>query len=240
MAGLLLSVRDSLEAAVAVAVGATIIDIKEPDRGPLGRPSPRIVDQVIAVVAGKAPVSVALGELTDWDRSEWADFPRGVAFAKFGLAGCARRSDWARHWHDVLLGLPVGVRPVAVIYADWLAAAAPPPSEVLDAASRNRCAAVLVDTFDKSRGPLLSWLTVHQLSSLADEIRRRQMLVVLGGSLASDTIAQVLPLRPDYVAVRRAACRGPRNAPLDGTLAQHLAMLVAQQQVTAHSPAAIA
>lgn len=238
MAGLLLSVRNPSEAAIAVAAGASIVDIKEPDRGPLGRPSPRLVERVVAAVAGKAPVSVALGELTDWDRSEWADFPRGVAFAKFGLAGCARRSNWARHWHDVLMGLPVGVRPVAVIYADWLAAAAPPPSEVLEAASQNRCAAVLIDTFDKSRGPLLSWLTLQQLSQLADDIRRRQMLVVLGGSLAADTIPQVLPLRPDYVAVRRAACRGPRNGPLDDALARHLAALVTQE--AAPHPVAIA
>ncbi len=228
MAGLLLSVRNPSEAAVALAAGAGIVDVKDPDRGPLGRPSSRIVDQIVAVVAGKAPVSVALGELTDWDRADWADFPRGVAFAKFGLAGCARRSNWARHWHDVLLGLPVGVRPVAVIYADWHAAAAPAPGEVLEAATQNRCAAVLVDTFDKSRGPLLSWLTVEQLSPLVADIRRRKMLVVLGGSLAEDTIPAVLAVQPDYVAVRGAACRGGRNAPLDDSLARNLAVLLAQ------------
>ncbi len=228
MAGLLLSVRNRPEAVLALAAGAEIIDIKEPDRGPLGRPAPRVVDEVVAAVADKVPVSVALGELSDWDRSDWADFPRGVTFAKFGLAGCARRPNWTRHWHDVLLGLPVGVRPVAVIYADWLAAAAPSPPEILEAARQNRCAAVLVDTFDKSRGTLLSWFSPPQLSHLMADIRRRQMLVVLGGSLGQDSIPQVLPLRPDYVAVRQAACRDTRNGPLDGSLARQLAMLVAE------------
>jgi len=231
MAGLLLSVRNPSEAALAVAAGAQIIDVKEPDRGPLGRPLARVVDQVVAAVAARAPVSVALGELLDWDRSDWADFPRGVAFAKFGLAGCGRRTHWARQWHDVLMGLPVGVGPVAVIYADWVAAAAPPPAQVLDAATENRCAAVLIDTFDKSRGPLLSWFNFPQLSTLTNEIRQRHMLVVLGGSLGLDTIPLVLPLRPDYVAVRQAACRGARNGPLDPSLARRLAMLVAEDKV---------
>lgn len=238
MAGLLLSVRNPSEAAVAVAAGAQIVDIKEPDRGPLGRPLSRVVDQVVAAVANRTPVSVALGELVDWDRADWADFPRGVAFAKFGLAGCGRRTHWVRQWHDVLMSLPVGVRPVAVIYADWAAAAAPSPTEVLDAAGQNPCAAVLIDTFDKSRGCLLSWLSVPQLSILIDEIRQRQMLVVLGGSLGQATIPQVLPLRPDYVAVRQAACPGARNAPIDPALARRLAILVAQEPLP--QPASIA
>ena len=37
--GLLVSVRSAAEAATALAGGADLIDVKEPSRGPLGRPT---------------------------------------------------------------------------------------------------------------------------------------------------------------------------------------------------------
>ena len=40
MAGLLVSVRSADEARTALAGGATVIDVKEPERGPLGRADP--------------------------------------------------------------------------------------------------------------------------------------------------------------------------------------------------------
>ena len=46
MAGLLVSVRSAEEARAALAGGATVIDIKEPDRGPLGRAEPEVWQQV--------------------------------------------------------------------------------------------------------------------------------------------------------------------------------------------------
>ena len=42
------------------------MDIKEPARGPLGAADVDLVEQIIAEVAGRRPVSAALGELLDW------------------------------------------------------------------------------------------------------------------------------------------------------------------------------
>ncbi len=226
MTRLLVSVRNAWEASVALAGGAGWIDVQEPQRGPLGPPEPRVVEEVTCVVAGTAPVSVALGELCDWDRSAWADFPRGVSYAATGLAGCARHADWSRRWHDVLGGLPAGVQPVAVLYADWLAAAAPPPGEVLAAGRANGCRAAIVDTFDKSRGTLMDWFTVHELASLVAGIRASEMLVILAGSLSVETIPKALSVEPDFIGVRGAACSRGRCGPLDPSRVRRLTRLV--------------
>ena len=66
MTQLLVSVRDAAEARTAVEGGADLIDIKEPARGPLGAADVDVVEQIIAEVAGRRPVSAALGELRDW------------------------------------------------------------------------------------------------------------------------------------------------------------------------------
>lgn len=228
MVRLLISVRDAGEAKTALRSGADVIDVKEPLRGPLGAPDPRTVDEIGRIIGNKLPLSVALGELGDWDPAAWILFPRGVSFAKFGLAGCGRRHDWMQRWHKVLSDFPAGVRPVAVIYADWLAAAAPAPAQVLHAAVENRCGAVLIDTFDKSLGSLLDWFALPELKELVESIRQRQMQVALAGSLSMKTAAQILPLKPDYVAVRGAVCRGSRTGPVDAERVRLLAQLVAR------------
>ena len=63
---LLVSVRSTAEAEAALRGGADIIDIKEPARGPLGMAPPEVCGSIVQRVAGRAPVSAALGEL--WER----------------------------------------------------------------------------------------------------------------------------------------------------------------------------
>src|SRR5689334_14696969 len=65
MTKLLVSVRDAAEARDAVEAGADLIDVKEPQAVSLGAAAPQIVAEIIQAVAGRRPVSVALGELID-------------------------------------------------------------------------------------------------------------------------------------------------------------------------------
>ncbi len=70
MPQLLVSVRNAAEAIAAVEGGADIIDVKEPNRGSLGCAAPAVIREIGAVVRGslfsQRPLSVALGELTEW------------------------------------------------------------------------------------------------------------------------------------------------------------------------------
>ena len=63
MTRLLVSVRSADEARTALAAGVDLIDVKEPARGSLGAASPGVVADVVGAVAGRVPVSAALGEL---------------------------------------------------------------------------------------------------------------------------------------------------------------------------------
>src|SRR5215468_9568595 len=85
--GLLISVRDAAEAEAALRGGADVIDVKEPRRGSLGRADAATIAAVVACVAGRRPVSAALGELVE-PGSEAVPGP-GLSFVKWGLAGTA-------------------------------------------------------------------------------------------------------------------------------------------------------
>lgn len=226
MTGLLVSVRSVDEAREALQGGADLVDLKEPMRGPLGAVEAEVMAQVLRLVAGRLPVSAALGELLDIDVAAPGVLPAGLAFAKLGMAGCAARARWPEAWARALHLLPRGTRPVAVVYADWPAALAPPPREVLQHARAVGCRGVLIDTFDKSAGSLLDHWTTAALADFLGEIRAAGLFSVLAGSLSCETIPRVLALAPRYIGVRGAACRGPRWSPIDGARVRRLARLV--------------
>ena len=222
MTGLLVSVRNAQEARLALAGGADLIDVKEPARGALGAADPAIWAEVLAVTAGAVPTSAALGEISQVgelpDSSELAKFQ----FAKWGLARCQRYAEWRQQWSERLERLPHGPVPVAVVYADWQRAEAPPPENVIENAPALGCGAVLFDTYDKTHGRLLDALSLSELARLTSQVRQTGLPVVLGGGLCPATIPQILTLEPDYVAVRGAACRSGRTGDLDVTRVREL------------------
>ena len=154
MPQLLVSVRSAHEARQAVAGGASIIDVKEPSRGSLGRADLSVWREVRAAVSDAVPVSVALGELSEWldpgvtspPPSAWL----GISYRKLGLAHSS--ADWRTDWSELRASLdePDGPPWIAVAYADWQIAGAPDPDSVLEAAlESSTIVGVLVDTWDK-------------------------------------------------------------------------------------------
>jgi hypothetical protein len=215
--GLLVSVRSASEAEAALRGGATLIDVKEPRDGSLGRATVAQWAQVAAAVAQRAPVSVAWGELRDAADDVPSAMPASVAFAKCGLAGCAAWRDWPQRWRNWAERLPPPVAPVAVLYADWQAAGAPPPNQILQHAVAHRCRALLCDTWAKDGRTLLDHLAPAALGALTCAARRCGMLIVLAGALHVGDLRDVLALEPDFVAVRGAVCQGGRT----GTVHEH-------------------
>jgi uncharacterized protein (UPF0264 family) len=218
--GLLVSVRDADEAAAALRGGAALIDVKEPRHGSLGRATVEQWEDVSRQVAGRVPVSVACGELVEHPSMfPVAALPGATdAYVKCGLAGCGRLSDWPQRWAAWLERLPHAMQPVAVAYADWNRAMAPPPDQVCAWAVRLGCRAVLWDTHTKDGSCLLDHLDGPELAGLTRGARQHGMLVVLAGSLTLGRLPEVMSLAPDYVAVRGAVCAGDRQ----GVVREHL------------------
>ena len=195
-----MSVRSAEEARAALSGGAAVIDVKEPSRGPLGRAPAEVWRSVREAVPSMVPVSVALGELTDWidTLADWT----GVAYRKLGLAGAG--GDWPARWAAIRDGSP-GPPWVAVAYADWRIARAPTPHAVAEIAlGVPECVGLLVDTWDKSRpgGLDATW------APLIARVKAAGRLVALAGRLDIESVRRLRPLDPDLFAVRGAACSG--------------------------------
>jgi uncharacterized protein (UPF0264 family) len=229
VARFLVSVRSAAEAAAAVQAGAALIDVKEPDRGSLGRVPWTVWREVREICPATVPVSVALGELSEWIVDPSAALPAGawsgLAFRKLGLAGVP--PDWRLRWERLRSHPSFRDGPpwIAVAYADWRTARAPDPDSVLDAAhQKSKLAGILVDTSDKGEKfrPDSAWLR------WAGRVHSAGLLLALAGGLDLDAIARLEAMAPDIVAVRGAACiGGDRRADIDPGRVRRLARVVA-------------
>ncbi len=229
--GLLVSVQSADEALTVLAGGADVIDVKQPSRGSLGAADLATIADVVRAVAGRAPVTAAAGELRDWPADAWPHpAPAGVAMVKIGLAGCAAIVGWPARWRDAIAALAGNAQPVAVVYADWQAAAAPEPRRVLAEAVALGCPALLVDTWDKSSGTLLDHWPQNELREFVRQVRDQHIAPVLAGSLSGDALAAVARLGPRFVAVRGAVCDTGRTGRLSLQRVQRVCGALATDQ----------
>ena len=236
MTQLLVSVRSAEEAAAALHGGAAVIDVKEPKRGALGRASDGILADVVRIVAGRRPVSAALGELLNTPGEVWPPENVPLTFVKWGLAGYAGRGEavWRSELWLALRGLTErqpNCRAVAVAYADWRRAHAPTPEEVGDFAIEKAAGAFLIDTWNKDGSTLLDWLTLTEIERLRDRCRTAGVPMALAGSLGPAEIQTLLPLHPDWFAVRGAVCQGrQRGAAIEEGKVRQLAALLSENR----------
>jgi uncharacterized protein (UPF0264 family) len=227
MSKLLVSVRSAAEAEAALAGGAAVIDIKEPADGSLGRASERTVAEVLALVAGRRPVTAALGELVE---GQLPFAMCGLTYAKWGLAGLNGRPSWKQDLitaQGQLRQKTPGCALVAVAYADWQRADAPPPEQVCTLACTQHFGAFLIDTWRKGGTSLLDWLSTEEALRYCQRCRVAGVRVALAGSLRRAELVQLRPAAPDWFAVRGAVCReGDRGQSLDADAVRSLVDLL--------------
>lgn len=227
---LLVSVRNAAEAVAALEGGCEILDIKDPSRGPLGMAAS---DEIAAIVTARnavsnsVPVSAALGELHEWE--ETTPVPRlgpGISFLKFGTSRLSAHHDLCRAFASFRSRFVAQSNAgefdvarrgwIAVAYADWQAAKAPPPRVVAEGAIAAGCEGVLIDTYDKSSGGLFDALSILELKECAAIVRQAGKAFALAGRLRIDDVERAIDLRPDIIGIRSAACRqGRRDLEID-------------------------
>jgi uncharacterized protein (UPF0264 family) len=119
--------------------------------------------------------------------------------------------NWPARWRKAIACWPTHVRPVAVIYADWRRANAPPPDAILAEAIAIGCPAVLLDTWSKTTGALFDLWSVKDVARLCAQVRKAGIAAVLAGSLDNTGVETAVKCGANLVAVRGAACVGGRT-----------------------------
>lgn len=206
---LLVSVRNEREARLAIATGVDLIDVKEPQAGPLGMAAPAEIAKIAAACRSRTPVSVAVGEIRE--QQAVTALPRSVWLIKAGPAGCPSAEDYFRRCEDLL---PPGVPYAAVAYADWQSAAAPQPTQLAAAAIDRGIDWLLLDTFGKDGRSLLDFIDDVSIARLAARLHSGGVRLAIAGSLRAGDVKRLARCGADVVAFRTAACRAGRASTL--------------------------
>jgi uncharacterized protein (UPF0264 family) len=148
-----------------------------------------------------------------------------LSFLKWGFAGTSE-FEWRRSIPALQsLARPADFVPCA--YADWPQAGSPRPGALLQCAVEHGLPALLIDTFEKGGRTLLDHLPLTDLSQFAERCRDAGIKLALAGSLSAEAISALRPLRPDWFAVRGAACDGGREGRVSAARVRELVKLLA-------------
>ena len=214
---LLISVRNVDEAELVSQCGVDIVDVKEPSKGSLGAASPEIFNQIARQFAKTCRLSLALGELLEFNHVPSADL-RGYQFAKVGLAGCSTLPDWKPHWSRWAQWLEPAIRPVAVAYVDHHRCGAPAPQQIASHAASEGCDVFLLDTFFKQGSSLFDYISAQELENTIYFAQNLGMFVGVAGSVNETHLERIALCGANMIAVRGAVCqREERDSTIDST-----------------------
>ncbi|MFL6714111.1 MAG: (5-formylfuran-3-yl)methyl phosphate synthase [Sulfurifustis sp.] len=211
MTAMLASVIDIAEAETALALGADVIDLKDPAAGALGALPRATIAQIVDDLAGRRLVSATVGDLpmtpAPLTAAVIATAGTGVDFVKVGLFEHRHRRDCIA----ALASVARKARLVGVFFADQGL-----DLSLLDALADAGFAGAMLDTAAKHSGGLRTHLSHRGLSAFVRRAQSIGLITGLAGSLKLDDIAPLANLRPTYLGFRTALCRGgARTAPLD-------------------------
>jgi uncharacterized protein (UPF0264 family) len=208
---LLVSVADAMDAAAAVTGGADIIDAKDPSRGALGPVSPATLAAIIGTVAGRRPVSAALGDLGDGAIAPVGALI-GVAFVKLSAPVEIMRA---------------GIMSAAIVLAAYADVAG--WRDVIAAAARCGAQGVLLDTSDKMGLGLFRLLSEDTLARWVEAAHAAGLMAALAGRLTADDLPRAAALGADIAGVRGAACEGGRSGRVSAERVRTLAGVMARR-----------
>lgn len=206
MTGMLASVRNLDEARAVAAAGADIIDLKAPESGALGALDTDTVRSIVDALPGQT-VSATVGDLPmDADILRPAVMQMretGVDYIKIGLFP---GGDWEHSLTSLKSLTADGYRLIAVFFGDCN-----PQLDWLGVLASAGFVGVMLDTMDKSSGPLTTSYPLPRMQTFVNEARKYDFLCGLAGSLRLEDVRNLLPLGPDYLGFRGALCRRHRR-----------------------------
>ena len=204
----LASVTSEVEAQTCVALGADIIDAKNPATGALGALSVTTVRAICRSVSARVPVSATIGDLPA-DPEQMADAvcntaAAGVDIVKIGFCAGGAVQAALRRLGNLALGR---VCLVGVLFADQGA-----EMGLIRPMAEAGFSGVMLDTADKASGALPDIVGTTALTKFVETAHAYGVFAGLAGSLRVQHVPGLVPLGADILGFRGGLCRDAQRS----------------------------
>ncbi len=210
---LLISPTDEKEALEAIAGGADIIDVKNPNEGALGASFPWIIKRIREITPANIEVSCAIGDAPNLpcavSLAALGAATTGVDYVKVGLYGVKTKEEAVYLMRSVTKAVKncnSSIKVVATGYADAKRIGSVDPLLVPDIAREAEADVAMIDTAVKDGKNLFTFLTTEQLRTFVNAAHAYGLKAALAGSLQKEDLPAVYALNADIVGLRGAAC----------------------------------
>ncbi len=211
---LLISPTNEEEASEAIAGGADIIDVKNPQEGAFGANFPWVIKRIREITPKHIQVSCTLGEIPNLPGSislaALGAASLGVDYIKVGLYGLKTPKEATYLLQNVNKAAKEcnpKIKVVATGYADAERTGAIEPLLIPEIAFKAQVDVAMIDTAVKDGKSIFTFLTVKQLEKFVDSAHNLGLEAALAGSLRKQDLPVVYALGADIAGLRGAACK---------------------------------
>lgn len=221
------------EATEAIAGGADIIDVKNPQEGALGANFPWVIKRIREIAPKHIQVSCAVGEVPNLPGSislaALGAASLGVDYIKVGLRGLRTPQEVSyllKNVNKAAKECNPKIKVVAVGYADADRIDSINPLLIPEIAFKTEVDVAMIDTAIKDDKNIFSFLTAKQLEKFVDSAHDLGLEAALAGSLKKQDLLIVYSLGADVAGLRGAACTN--NDRIKGQITRNLVHEIAE------------
>ena len=240
---LLISPLNEKEASEAIAGGADIIDVKNPQEGALGANFPWVIKRIREITPKNIKVSCTLGEVPNLPGSislaALGAASLGVDYIKVGLYGFKTAKEAVfllQNVNKAAKEYNPKIKVAAAGYADAERIGAIDPMLIPEIASTAQVDLAMIDTAVKDGKNLFNFLSAKQLEKFIGSAHKLGLEAALAGSLRKQDLPVVYGLGADVAGLRGAACTNSDrvNGQITRKLVQELVETVKQAEKQAN------
>ncbi len=233
----LASVTSEVEAQTCVALGADIIDAKNPATGALGALPGATVRRICDCVSARVPVSATIGDLPSVPKlvadAVHDTAATGVDIVKIGFWPGGDAQATLQKLSNLALGR---VRLVGVLLADRGADIA-----LIRSMAEAGFAGVMLDTAEKASGALPDIVRASALAQFVEMAHANGMFAGLAGSLRVQHVPELLRLGADLLGFRGGLCRdGQRSDGIEEDAVRRVRSAIPLTELTSAQPCSLA
>ena len=201
------------EASEAIAGGADIIDVKNPQEGALGANFPWVIKRIREITPKNIQVSCTLGDVPNLPGSislaALGAASLGVDYIKVGLYGFKTPKEAVfllQNVNKAAKEYNPKIKVAAAGYADAERIGALDPMLIPEIAAKAQVDLAMIDTAVKDGKNLFNFLTAKQLEKFIGSAHELGLEAALAGSLRKQDLPVVYGLGADVAGLRGAAC----------------------------------